>query len=227
MPISYEELAELRRLVSSADAAEVEQGLSRILSFLQTVPPADRRGRYTAYVFPLEWDEEAEGWLTLPLEHASPSLCLKLLQIQAHQRSLRESPDLVPLAARILAGGLDSQRQLVELLRRYEAIYPDRHLPEEASPIRTLLEELLPRLEGAVLERLLDWAVHERPGDYGPLLRSFLESAEPGSSIPALERWVPVIRAAGNDWLLEHAGKSTNLVPPVRAFLQRALAAAG
>jgi hypothetical protein len=221
MPISYEEIAELQRLVSSTTAAEVEQGLSRMLSFLQSVPPADRRRRYTAYVFPIDWDDEEGGWLALPREEASASICLKLLQIQAHQRSLRECPDLVALTARVIAGGLDCQGQLVELLQRYEGIYPDRHLPEEASPIRTLLEEVLPQLEVAALERLLDWAIHARPSDYGPLLLPFLERAAPGSSLAALERWSPAIRAAGNDWLFERALASTHLPSPVRGLLER------
>jgi hypothetical protein len=205
MPIRYEEVADIRRLLSSASEAEAEQGLARILSFLQTVPPADSRGHYTAYVFPLGSDDEEGRWLALPLEDASASMCLKLLQIQAHQHSLRLCPDLVTLATRIIAGGLDSQLQLVELLRRYEGIYPDRHLPEEACPVRTLLEEVLPHLAVAALERLLDWAVHSRPSDYGPLLLLFLERAAPGSSLPALERWSPALRAAGHDWLLERA----------------------
>jgi hypothetical protein len=225
MPISYEEIAEIRQFLSSATAAEIEQGLSRILSFIQTVPPADPRGRYTAYVFPIGWDEEEGQGLALPLEEASASMCLKILQIQAHQRSLRECPDLVTLAERIIAGGVDSQRQLVELLCRYEGIYPDRHLPEEESPIRTLLEEVLPRLELVALEGLMDWAVHERSSDYGPLLLPFLERAEPGASIRALERWVPAIRAVGNDWILERALERTNLPSPVRGFLERTLAA--
>lgn len=222
MPLSYEEIAEIRRLLSSADAAGVEQGLSRILSFIQTVPPADRRGRYSAYVFPVDWDEEEEGGLQLPLEEASASMCLKILQIQAHQRSLRDCPNLVTLAERIIVGGPALQQELVELLRRYDGLYPDRHLPEEESPIRTLLGEVLPRLDTAALERLMDWAMQGRSSDYGPLLRPFLERAEPAASIPALDRWLPAIRAAGNEWILERARESTTLPASVRAILERA-----
>lgn len=221
MSISYEEIAEIRRLLSSADAAEVEQALSRILAFIQTVPPADRRGRYSAYVFPVDWDEE-EGGLLLPIEDASASMCLKILQVQAHQRSLRECPNLVTLAERIIAGGLALQQELVDLLRRYDGLYPDRHLPEEESPFRTLLEQVLPRLDTAALERLMDWAMQERSSDYGSLLRPFLERAEPGASIPAFERWLPAIRAAGNEWALVRVREGTNLPSPVRAVLERA-----
>lgn len=225
MLISYEEIAELRRLVSSTMADEVAQGLSRIHSLIQTVPPADRRGRYTAYVFPIDWDDEEGCWLSLPVEELGASMCLKILQLQAHQRSLRECPNLVTLATHIIAGGLDSQRQLVELLRRYDGIYPDRHLPEEECPIRTLLDEVLPRLDVDALERLMDWAVHERASDYSSLLRPFLERAAPESSIPALMRWAPVIRAAGNDWILKRTLESTDLPAPVRSHLESTLTA--